>query len=81
MKTATIRKANSSMGFFNVFQIVQLVPNCEKHHMYNSDNSLHKPGLQLVPTAYQVLEAATEGVLYKKNVLNDFAKFTGKPVP
>ena len=49
--------------------------------MYNSDNSLHKPGLQLVPTAYQVLEAATEGVLYKKNVLNDFAKFTGKPVP
>ena len=34
--------------------------------MYNSDNSLHKPGLQLVPTAYQVLEAATEGVLYKK---------------
>ena len=49
--------------------------------MYNSDNSLHKPGLQLVPTAYQVLEAATEGVLYKKNVLNDFTKFTGKPVP
>ena len=69
------------MGFFNVFKIVQLVPNRAKHHIYNSDNSFHKPGLQLVPTAYHVSEAATEGALYKKGVLNDFAKFTGKPVP